>query len=217
MIAYEGNIRVPAKLPLEIVVTDNGHVTLDDRNAFTKVRTRRGDLRFQACKGGIVANTGQGNVIAFDHEGDLDVRTGLGDMQVFIVKPGKQVTLSTGQGTVQCHVPKDIEFEVEAPVEAKVRGRAETRAEYEAAKQRFARESSSHFVGAQLVAEVTEAAALSLPVANYYGNETITSLVVEPLNSSSKGRASVSNLVCCFLFACHIILYFMEQPLNQIL
>ena len=117
MIAYEGNIRVPATLPLEIVVTDNGHVTLDDRDAFTKVKTRRGDLRFQACKGGIVANTGQGNVIAFDHEGDLDVRTGLGDMQVFIVKPGKQVTLNTGQGTVQCHVPKDIEFEVDARAE----------------------------------------------------------------------------------------------------
>lgn len=117
MIAYEGNIRIPPKLPLEIVVSDNGHVTMMGRESFTKVKTRRGDLRFQACKGGIEANTGQGNVIAFDHEGDLDVRTGLGDMQVFIVKPGKQITLSTGQGTVQCHVPKDIEFDVDARAE----------------------------------------------------------------------------------------------------
>jgi hypothetical protein len=117
MIAYEGNIRVPAKLPLEIVVTDNGHVTLVERDAFSKVKTRRGDLRFQGCKGGIVANTGQGNVIAFDHEGDLDVRTGLGDMQVFIVKPDKLITLGTGQGTVQCYVPKGTEFEVDARAE----------------------------------------------------------------------------------------------------
>tara|TARA_R110002096_G_scaffold20050_10_gene66892 strand:- start:4006 stop:4869 length:864 start_codon:yes stop_codon:yes gene_type:complete len=117
MIAYEGNLRVPAKLPLEVVVTDNGHVTMAGREAFSKVTTRRGDLRFQACKGGVEANTGQGNVIAFDHEGDLDVRTGLGDMQVFIVKPGKQITLWTGQGTVQCHVPADIEFQVDARAE----------------------------------------------------------------------------------------------------
>jgi hypothetical protein len=117
MIAYEGNIRLPAKLPLEVVVADNGHVTLVEREAFSKVKTRRGDLRFQGCKGGIEANTGQGNVIAFDHEDDLDVRTGLGDMQVFIVKPGKQITLSTGQGTVQCYVPKGTEFEVDARAE----------------------------------------------------------------------------------------------------
>ncbi|MFT4512494.1 MAG: hypothetical protein ACI89X_000525 [Planctomycetota bacterium] len=117
MIAYEGNIRVPASLPLEVVVTDNGHVTMAGREAFSKVNTRRGDLRFQGCKGGIEANTGQGNVIAYDHEDNLDVRTGLGDMQVFIVKPGKQVTLSTGQGTVQCYVPEDTEFEVDARAE----------------------------------------------------------------------------------------------------
>lgn len=117
MIAYEGNVRVPVDLPLEIDVSDNGHVTMVGREAFAKIKTRRGDLRFEGCKGGIEANTGQGVVIAFDHEGDLDVRTGLGDMQVFLAKLGKQVVLSTGQGTVQCHVPHDAEFEVDARAE----------------------------------------------------------------------------------------------------
>ena len=47
----------------------------------------------------------------------LDVSTGLGDMQVFLTKLGKRVTLSTGQGTVQCHVPGESEFEVDARAE----------------------------------------------------------------------------------------------------
>ena len=117
MIAYEGSIRIPAKLPVEIAISDNGHVTMVGREAFSKVRTGRGDLRFENCKGGIEANTGQGVLIAFGHEGDLDVRTGLGDMQVFITKPGAQITLGTGQGTVQCKIPAATEFEVDARAE----------------------------------------------------------------------------------------------------
>jgi len=114
MIAYEGHIRMPADLPLEIAVTNNGHVTLTDRRAATKVTTRRGDLRFERCIGAIEANTGQGNVIAYEHEGSIDVRTRLGDMQVFVAKPGDHITLDTGKGTVQCHVPKDIECHADA-------------------------------------------------------------------------------------------------------
>src|SRR5690606_29342013 len=114
MIAYEGNLRIPAAIPVEVVVSGNGHVTMVGREAFSKVRTGRGDLRFQACKGGVEANTGQGVLIAFDHEGDLDVRTGLGDMQVFMKQPGSKITLDTGQGTVQCHIPAETEFEVDA-------------------------------------------------------------------------------------------------------
>ena len=117
MIAYEGNIRIPAKMPVEVIITGNGHVTMVGREAFSKVRTGRGDLRFEGCKGGVEANTGQGVLIAFDHEGDIDVRTGLGDMQVFVVKPGAQITLGTGQGTVQCKIPADTEFEVDARAE----------------------------------------------------------------------------------------------------
>ena len=79
-----------------------------------------GPLTYRArwgTRGAIEANTGQGMLIAFDHEGDIDVRTGLGDMQVFVVKPGDQITLSTGKGTVQCHVPGDIGCEVDARAE----------------------------------------------------------------------------------------------------
>jgi hypothetical protein len=117
MIAYEGNIRIPATMPVEVLVSDNGHITMVGREAFSKVRTGRGDLRFERCKGGIEANTGQGVLIAFDHEGDIDVRTGLGDMQVFINKLGDRVTLGTGQGTVQCKIPAASEFEVDARAE----------------------------------------------------------------------------------------------------
>lgn len=117
MIAYEGSVRLPPGMPLEVQVRNNGHITMVGRRAFTKVRTRRGDLRFEGCHGGVEANTGQGVLIAFDHEGDIDVRTALGDMQVFVDRPGDEITLSTGKGTVQCQVPDDFDFEVDARVE----------------------------------------------------------------------------------------------------
>ncbi len=117
MIAYEGNVRVPADLPLEVVVTGNGHVTLVGRMAESVVRTRRGDLRFDGCSGDVQATTGQGNVIAYDHRGGLDVRSQGGDMQVFVVEPGAELTLSTGKGTVQCHVPPEIGYRVDARAE----------------------------------------------------------------------------------------------------
>ena len=117
MIAYEGSLRVDASLPVEIVIRDNGHVTLVGRRSASRVRTRRGDLRFEDCSGGVEATTGQGNVIAYDHRGDLDVRSQGGDMQAFVVEPGERITLSTGKGTVQCCVPEDIECELDARAE----------------------------------------------------------------------------------------------------
>jgi len=117
MIAYEGHVRIPAGMPLEVVVSNNGHVTLVGRRADSKIKTRRGDLRFDNCTGAIKATTGQGNVIAYDHRGDLDVRCRGGDMQAFVVEPGDKLTLSTGKGTVQCHVPASIECKVDARAE----------------------------------------------------------------------------------------------------
>ncbi|MGC6489379.1 MAG: hypothetical protein ACON4Z_17160 [Planctomycetota bacterium] len=117
MIAYEGHVRVPPELPLEVVVRDNGHVTMVGRRASSRVRTRRGDLRFDDCKGGVKAQTGQGNVIAYDHGGDLDVRSQNGDMQAFVVEPGAVVTLKTGKGTVQCYLPPDLPCTVDARAE----------------------------------------------------------------------------------------------------
>ena len=117
VVAFEAGVRVPADMPLEVVISRNGHVVMDHREAASKVTTARGDLRFQHCSGGVKARSGGGNVIAFDHRGDLDVRTGSGDMQAFITSPGNVLTLDTGKGTVQCHVPASLEFEVDARVE----------------------------------------------------------------------------------------------------
>lgn len=105
---------LPADLPLEVVVAGNGHVTMADRTAPTRVRTGRGDLRFERCKADVAARTGTGNVIAFDQAGDVDLETGLGDMQVFVQQPARSITLVTGQGTVQCHVPPTCGFVVDA-------------------------------------------------------------------------------------------------------
>ncbi len=117
MIAYEGNLRLSADVPIEIVIRDNGHVTMIGRRALSKVSTRRGDLRFEDCYGGVKATTGSGNVIAYDHHGDLDIRSQGGDMQAFVIEPGERLTLSTGKGTIQCYIPPATQCDVDARAE----------------------------------------------------------------------------------------------------
>ncbi len=117
VLGVEVGIRMPAGVPLEIVITGSGHVTVANRSASTQVETGRGDLRFEGCAGGVKARTGRGNVIAYDHRGDLDIHTKVGDMQAFVREPGNTIRLVTGQGTVQCHVPPSIGFDLDARVE----------------------------------------------------------------------------------------------------
>ena len=110
VIAYELGLHVPADLELEVVLANNGQVTVANRRAPLKVTTGRGDLRFQNCEGGVKAQTGRGNVIAFGAKGRIDIETMVGDMQVFVPEPGDLLRLRTGQGTIQCHIPPNTGF-----------------------------------------------------------------------------------------------------------
>jgi len=116
VLALELGIRLPAHLEVELTITHNGHITAANRKGALTAGTGRGDLRFEHCRGA-TARTGRGNVIAFDHRGDLDLITGIGDMQVFVREPGEQIRLDTGQGTVQCYIPPTAGFRVDARAE----------------------------------------------------------------------------------------------------
>lgn len=117
VIGVELSLRMPAGIELEIEISGSGHVTLGDREGRSVVRTGRGDLRFENCRGAVEARTGQGNVIAFGQWGDLDLRTMEGDMQAFVPRPGRVLRLWTGRGTVQCHVPPGLQFDLDARAE----------------------------------------------------------------------------------------------------
>ncbi|MEO6597780.1 MAG: hypothetical protein ABIP94_23795 [Planctomycetota bacterium] len=117
VLGVEVGIRLPADMPLEIDISGSGHVTVANRASSTRVATGRGDLRFEGCTGGVWARTGRGNVIAFEHVGDLDIHTAVGDMQAFVREPDALIRLVTGKGTVQCHVPASVEFDLDARAE----------------------------------------------------------------------------------------------------
>jgi hypothetical protein len=117
MLGYELGVRLPAELGLEIAVRGNGHVTVARRTGPVRVTTGRGDLRFENCQGGVVAKTGRGVVIAFGMGGALDIESAHGDMQVFVPQPGDLLRLRTGQGTIQCFLPKDAGFVCNARTE----------------------------------------------------------------------------------------------------
>lgn len=115
--AYELRLTLPPELALVVKVHNNGAITVAHRAAATEVETGRGDLRFPSCSGGLRGKTGNGSVIAFDHRGDLDLRTKVGDMQALVAEPGDSIRLVTGQGTIQCIVPAELDFEVDARAE----------------------------------------------------------------------------------------------------
>jgi hypothetical protein len=117
MLGLELGIRLPPDIPLEVAIAGNGHVTIANRKAPTRVQTGRGDLRFERCAGGVVAKTGRGNVIAYEQIGDVDIHTMIGDMQGFVRQPGKKIRLVTGQGTVQCYIPGATQFDLDARAE----------------------------------------------------------------------------------------------------
>jgi hypothetical protein len=117
LLSIELGMRLPAEIELEVVITGSGHVTVGERAAKTTARTGRGDLRFEACRGAVDAKTGRGMVIAFEHCGDLDIETKVGDMQAFVREPGSLIRLVTGQGTVQVGVPEDTPFDLDARAE----------------------------------------------------------------------------------------------------
>ena len=114
VLGFEARLLVPARLELELIATGSCHVTTNDREAATTIETGRGDLRFGNCTGGLRARTGRGMVIAFDHRGDLDLHTMVGDIHAFVRAPGRLLRLVTGEGNVQCHVPDSLEFRVDA-------------------------------------------------------------------------------------------------------
>lgn len=117
LLAMELGVRIPAELDLEVVIAGSGHVTVANRSGRTTAETGRGDLRFEHCRGAVRAKSGRGNVIAFDHCSDLDIHTVVGDMQAFVKQPATLIRLVSGQGTVQCGVPEDCEFELDARAE----------------------------------------------------------------------------------------------------
>jgi hypothetical protein len=114
ILSLELTVRLPVRIPVEVVITGSGHITVGEWRAQLDVATGRGDLRFERCHGGVLARTGRGMVIAFDHRGDLDVLTQVGDMQALVAAPGKKLRLVTGQGNVQCAVPPDTAFDLDA-------------------------------------------------------------------------------------------------------
>jgi len=117
MLGYELGLHVPAEVELEVLVQQNGHVTVADHRARLRVTTARGDLRFENCHGGTKARTGRGMVIAFGARGSLDIETSLGDMQAFVEQPGELLRLRTGKGTIQCFVPPRTGFVCSARAE----------------------------------------------------------------------------------------------------
>ncbi|MBL8723918.1 MAG: hypothetical protein JNK49_07725 [Planctomycetes bacterium] len=117
VLGYELGLRLPAALDFEVVVRGNGHVTVARRTGAVRVTTGRGDLRFEHCQGGAVAKTGRGVVLAFGMGGSIDLESAHGDMQVFVPKPGELLRLRTGQGTIQCFLPKATGFVCNARTE----------------------------------------------------------------------------------------------------
>ena len=113
-LAVEVELTLPPGVDVTLAIAGSGHIEAEEIEGTLDFTTRRGDLRLMRCSGSAVLRTSQGMTIVYDHRGDLDIKTSLGDMQVFVREPGKVLRLVTGQGNVQCLVPANTGFKLDA-------------------------------------------------------------------------------------------------------
>lgn len=114
VLAVEAILTIPDGIAVTLLVTGSGNLAVEGRSAALDLRCGRGDVRCKRTVGPAKVRTGRGNVILDDHSGDVDVDVGVGDMQVFVREPQKQILLATGMGNVQCIIPPDSQFRVDA-------------------------------------------------------------------------------------------------------
>jgi hypothetical protein len=118
ILGFEVTLTLPADVALTMTVAESGHLVVEDRRAAVRMSTQHGDLRLMRCQGPARIHTGRGMTIVYDHRGQLDVESGVGDVQVVVREPGPLLRLVTGIGNVQCLVPPDTGFRLDARTES---------------------------------------------------------------------------------------------------
>jgi Putative adhesin len=123
VLGCEFTLFLPPEIELDLQVTGvsgssgSGHLVVSDRRADVRMSTGRGDMRLENCRGNARLRTGGGMSIVIGHEGNLDLKSSSGDIQAFVRRPADDVLLTTGQGNVQCHVPRGAGFRLDARTE----------------------------------------------------------------------------------------------------
>lgn len=117
IVGFDLTLSLPAELGASVTIRGSGHLVVEDRRGPVTLSTQHGDLRLMRCQGTARIHTGRGMTIVYDHRGDLDAESGVGDMQVIVREPGNRLRLVAGLGNVQCLVPPDTGFRVDARTE----------------------------------------------------------------------------------------------------
>lgn len=83
-------LTVPPKTHL-VLKTGNGHIKLNNLRGDVKATTQRGELRARAVTGRVILSTGEGNITLRGAPRQFQVRTRLGEVQVWL-RPETQLT-----------------------------------------------------------------------------------------------------------------------------
>jgi hypothetical protein len=118
ILGYELTLTLPADLAVGLHVAESGHLVVEDRRGAVTMSTQHGDLRLMRCHGAARIHTGRGMTIVYDHRGQLDAESGVGDQQVVVREPGPLLRLVTGIGNLQCLVPPATGFRLDARTES---------------------------------------------------------------------------------------------------
>jgi hypothetical protein len=123
ILGCEFTLVLPAEIEVDVQVVGipggigSGHLVVSDRRADVRMSTGRGDMRLENCRGSARLRTGGGMSIVIGHEGNLDLQSRGGDIQAFLRQAADDILLATGQGNVQCHVPRETGFRLDARTE----------------------------------------------------------------------------------------------------
>jgi DUF4097 and DUF4098 domain-containing protein YvlB len=108
--------------------TGNGRVRVSRTDGVLRVATGNGDVDVRDAKAAVRVSTGNGRINVVTAQGPVEARTGNGDVdvQMSALRPGENMSFSSGSGTLRVTLPPGYNGDLEATT-----GNGEIRSEFD--------------------------------------------------------------------------------------
>jgi DUF4097 and DUF4098 domain-containing protein YvlB len=108
--------------------TGNGRVRVSGTDGLLRVATGNGDVEIRDAKAAVRVSTGNGRINVVTAQGPVEARTGNGDVdvQMSALRPGENMSFSSGSGTLRVTLPPGYNGDLDATT-----GNGEIRSEFD--------------------------------------------------------------------------------------
>ncbi|MFC1608017.1 DUF4097 family beta strand repeat-containing protein [Candidatus Latescibacterota bacterium] len=106
-------IKVPGNIPLKLIKTTNGSVTLEGTSGDVVVKSTNGQIKAHDTKGSIDAKTTNGSITLEDASEVISARTTNGSIDATFREMSSDINLTTTNGSILLRFPADLNADLE--------------------------------------------------------------------------------------------------------